>query len=188
MKALAINAVLALLALTSCAKRLDRQVQETVRIFDNTLLSADKIEVQSVQKSGNHIIAEIKVATAVKMAKKEGKWVIEEIRIGDRRWEKAEHILAVINEQRSKTTRRQLDLLLEGIQRFADLSGEVPQVTSFEALVDVLSPQYLDEIIRIDAWSRPFSYRSLSSKSHELRSAGPDGTFGTQDDLTVQDR
>ena len=183
MRARAASAVLLLLALTSCTKKLDRQVQETVRQFDNALLSSDKVEVLSVQESGDHVLAEIKVATAVKMVKREGTWIIEEIRIGDRRWEKAEHILALINEKRSETTRQQLDRLSKEIERFADLNQQVPQVTSFERLIDVLSPDYLDEIIRIDAWSRPFSYRRLSPDGYDLRSAGPDGKLGTPDDL-----
>lgn len=185
MKGLATVGVLVLLWLTSCGKRIESQVQETVRVFDNALLSADAVEIQSVRKSGDHVIAEIKVTTAVKMKRKDGRWVIEEIRIGDRRWEKAEHILFVINEQRSETTRRQLTLISEGIRRYKERNGKVPQVPDYETLIDLLSPRYLDQIIRIDAWSNPFSYQSSSENTFELRSTGPDGAFGTQDDLLL---
>ena len=183
MKGLRTGGVLVLLLLTSCGKKIESQVQETVSTFDNALLSTDTVEVQSVRRSGDHVIAEIKVATAVKMKRKDGRWVIEEIRIGDRHWEKAEHILFVINEKRSETTRRQLALISEGIGHYRERNGKVPQVPSYEALIDLLSPQHLGQTIRIDAWSNPFAYQSSGEDAYELRSAGPDGEFGTEDDL-----
>lgn len=176
---------LALLACSGCGKKIERQVQEAVRLFDNALLSADQVEVKSVTKSGDLVIAEIQVATAVKMVKKNGTWVVDEIRIGDRRWEKAEHILAVINEERKEATREQLGLISEGIRRYAEKHGQVPQVTRFEALVDVLASHYVGPVVRIDAWSNSFAYRPLSLNAYDLRSAGPDGALGTADDVVA---
>ena len=183
MKGLTVGGVLILIFLTSCGKKIDRQVQETVQIFDNALFSSDEVEVQNARQSGDHIIAEIKVSTAVKMKRKDGSWVIEEIRIGDRRWEKAEHILSLINKTRSETTRRQLSLISEAIRRYVERNGKLPQVPDYEGLIDVLSPRYLDQIIRIDAWSNPFAYQLSSAGAYELRSSGPDGELGTEDDL-----
>jgi hypothetical protein len=39
--------------------------------------------------------------------------------------------------------------------------------------------------LRFDAWDRPFAF-TRSGERYELRSAGPDGSIGTSDDLTLQ--
>ena len=37
-----------------------------------------------------------------------------------------------------------------------------------------------------DAWGRPLRYEKLSDSGFRLTSAGPDGTFGTKDDIIVE--
>jgi hypothetical protein len=37
-----------------------------------------------------------------------------------------------------------------------------------------------------DAWGRPIRYEKLSDSDFRLTSAGPDGRFGTKDDIVVQ--
>jgi hypothetical protein len=52
-------------------------------------------------------------------------------------------------------------------------------------------PETLDALLRFrpaggalsDAWGRRIRYERLSDSSFRLRSAGPDGTFGTEDDI-----
>lgn len=180
--------ILVLLSIVSCGKRIDQQVKQTVRTFDNLSLSDKNIEVQDVRESGGQLVAQIKVTTAVKMIRKDGKWVIDEIRIGDRQWEKADHVVAILNQKRSETTRRQMNVVSASINRYLAEKGTLPEVGTYEALIDVLSPGYLGPVIRVDAWSNPFRYRALSQNNYELRSAGPDGAVGTQDDLIVGSR
>ncbi|MBI4444490.1 MAG: type II secretion system protein GspG [Acidobacteria bacterium] len=171
----------------ACGRDLGRQIQETVRVFDNLRLRPDQIEVENVQPSGKEeLVAEIRVRTAVRMLKKGDKWVIEEIRLGDRHWEKAEHVLAVLNQRRSSATLSQMHSIAEKVLSYSKQHGQLPQVSSFESLIDVLSPEHLAQAIRLDAWSQPYSYRALSSSEFELRSAAADGQFGTPDDLIVR--
>ncbi|MDA2924164.1 type II secretion system protein GspG [Acidobacteria bacterium AH-259-L09] len=177
-----------LLASLACGKSLEKQVQDQVRTFANASLGDKQVEVKNVRRMGDQAVAEIEITTAVRLTKKDGKWVIDEFRIGDRRWEKAEDILEVINEKRTGKTLQQMNLLAERILRYTDVNGQVPQVSSFEALIDLLTPQFLDRIIRIDAWSNPFSYQATGANEYNLRSAGPDGNLGTPDDLVTRMR
>ena len=177
---------LILLGSLGCGKNLERQVQEQVRTFDQASLSDQQVEVLNVQEIGDHAVAEVRITTAVRLVKKDGTWVIEEFRIGDRRWERAEHILAVINEKRTETTLQQMDLITEGIRRYTALNHQIPQVSSFEDLMDLLSPQFQDRVVRIDAWSNPFSYQTIGTDKYDLKSAGPDGNLETPDDLVVR--
>ena len=175
--------LLILLGSLGCGKNLEKQVQEQIRTFGHASLSKQQVEVLNVKEIGDHAVAEVRITTAVRLVKKDGTWMIEEFRIGDRRWERVEHILAVINEERAKTTLQQLNLITEGIRRYTDLNHQIPQASSFEELMDVLSPQFHNQVVRIDAWSNPFSYQATGANEYDLKSAGPDGDLGTPDDL-----
>ena len=170
----------------SCGKRLNTQVRDAVRNFDNLSLPKESVEVTEVRVSGNTAVAEVRVKTAVKMTRRNDKWELEEVRLGDRRWEKASYILSALEGKRIAATRLQLKEILEAIRRYQQSQGEMPAAANFERLIDVLSPTYLKPVIRIDAWSNGFFYRTSAQGSYDLRSAGPDGAVGTEDDLIAE--
>lgn len=174
--------LIALLPL-ACGKKLDQQLQESVRQFDGLELPRKQVEIVEVQESGDFAIAELRVSTAAKLRKENGRWVIDEIRLGDRRWEKAATILAALRTERENQTHQTMQRLAVGIEEYREKEGKPPAAESFEALVDLLAPDYLAEVIRLDAWARPFEYRLISAQQFELRSAGSDGVFQTEDDL-----
>lgn len=184
MKAILVLAVLALFP--GCGKNLRDQVRESVRTLDNASLSKKDVEIIEVRETGDLAIAEVKVRTALKLRRKDDGWVLEEIRIGDRRWEKAAHILAAIDEKRTETTRSLLKKLADGIAAYAAEKGGVPPASDFEGLMNELAPRHLNPPIRLDAWSNPFSYQRISNYVYDLRSAGPDGQFQTADDLSAR--
>jgi len=177
-------ALLTVLGLAGCAKNVNRQIKEAVAHFDNLDLSENEIEILSTQELGGQAIAQVQIKTAVKLAKKNDRWVVDEVRIGDRRWEKADHIRAVLRSQRTETTRKELQAIGSGIRRYSEREGNLPQVSDFRALVAVLTPQYLPEAMDLDAWSNAYAYRRVSPQVVEVRSSGPDRLYGTQDDLT----
>jgi hypothetical protein len=175
-----------LLSLQGCAKSLERQIQDQVRTLDHAALGKKQVVVRNVQRMGDAAVAEVQVSTAVKLSKRSGKWIIEEIRLGDRRWEKVEHILELIEEKRSESSRQQMIQISSGIQRYAARTGEIPQVSDFQELMNLLSPEYLHEVVRIDAWSNPFFYKAMGESRYDLRSAGRDGRLRTDDDLITE--
>jgi len=177
-------ALLSVFALAGCAKNVNRQIKEAIAHFDNLDLSEDEIKILSAQELGSSAVAQVEIKTAVKLVEKNGKWVVDEVRIGDRRWEKADHIRAVLRSQRTETTRKQLQSIGAGIRRYLERQGALPQASDFQGLVAVLTPQYLPEVVMLDAWSNAYAYRRVSPQAAEVRSSGPDGLFGTQDDLT----
>ncbi len=46
---------------------------------------------------------------------------------------------------------------------------------------------YLEESSLIDIWNRAAKYTKLSTSRFEVRSAGEDGSFGTSDDVVVEE-
>ncbi|MEE8348834.1 MAG: type II secretion system protein GspG [Acidobacteriota bacterium] len=165
---------------------MENQIRTQVRTFDGASLDENQVEVTNLRELGDHATAEIQITTGVKLVKKDGKWLIEEFRIGDRRWEKAEHILALINEKRTTTTLDQMDLISEGIERYARLNQRIPQVFDSEELATLLFPRFQSQFTPTDGWANPFSYQPRGEREYELRSLGPDGRFGTPDDLIAR--
>ena len=172
----------------SCGKSLEKQVQEAVRTFDTAQFSKKQVKVDEIKYLGSHAVATVTLKTAVKMIKEDDQWVIDEVRIGDRRWEKAEFIIAVLNEKRTARTRSNLNTLSSGISQYRSQHSKLPPAKDFEELIDALSPDYLGRVTRLDAWSNPFSYRAFSVSRYDLRSAGPDGEIDTADDLKPGDQ
>ncbi|HUV14869.1 MAG TPA: type II secretion system protein GspG [Acidobacteriota bacterium] len=183
MRYLHLTLLIGTILLVSCGKSLDKQVQEQVRTSANAELDAEAVEILSVRESGNQAIAEISVKTAVRMRKEGKHWVLDEVRLGDRRWEKVDRILAALEESRKAETLGQIDQIAHGIQKYVEDSGKVPQVMSYEELLDTLNPRYLPTVIRVDSWWKPFGYEPQGTAAFDLRSAGPDGEFHTDDDL-----
>lgn len=179
---------LVLVAVNACGKTVEKQIRDQVRTLDGAALADKQVKVTNVREMGDQATAEVQITTGVKMVKENGKWVIEEFRIGDRRWEKAEHILALINEKRTATTLDQMNLITEGIERFANLNLRIPQVSSSEKLAALLFPRFQSQFIPVDAWTNPFFYQPRGDREFELRSLGPDGRFGTPDDLIANIR
>jgi len=150
-------------------------------------LKATELEIIETRESGNSLVAEVKVKTALKFVKEKGRWKLEEVRLADRRWEKISHILAVLDQKRTQTTMKSLGALTEAIQLYRAEQGYVPQVTDFRALMDLLAPRFLSRVIRLDSWSNPFLYSSYSSSDYKLSSAGADGAEGSNDDIVYED-
>ena len=169
-----------------CGKSTEKQVQELVAGIGGAELKKNQVEVTKIEGDGDFARAEITVRTAVKLRKENGRWVIDEIRLGDRRWEKAERILAALDLQRRKAALGQLEQIRQGIQRYRQQYSQVPQSEGFTALIDELSPHFLSRVIRIDPWSNPFQYRALGTDRYDLRSAGPDRRFETDDDVYLE--
>ncbi len=162
-------------------------MQEGVRRFDTAEFSKKQVKVDKIKYLGSNAVATVTVTTAVKMIKEDDQWVIDEVRIGDRRWEKAEFIIAVLNERRTARTRSDLNTLSSGISQYRSQHAKLPTAKNFEELIDALAPDYLGQVTRLDAWSNPFSYRAVSASTYDLRSAGPDGRIDTADDLKPGD-
>lgn len=90
------------------------------------------------------------------------------------------------NAARVKACAQQLNTLKNMLSAYQLETGGFP--TTQEGLV-ALVPVYMDKIPG-DAWQTPFSYLSPTNdpnRPFELKSAGPDKQWGTEDDLNVWD-
>jgi hypothetical protein len=65
-------------------------------------------------------------------------------------------------------------------------NGDYPAVSGIDALVGVLSPDYIRIAAAQDKWGHPFEY-SVSAAGYKLVSIGNDGIKGTADDLEFEE-
>jgi hypothetical protein len=138
--------------------------------------------VNIIQTSKTEAIAESKLKTAFRLERVQGKWVVREIKIGHGPWEPASHLAPTLEAIRIDETRRLLDRLAEAIQKYRETNGSLPVFRNYVALSDLLSPQYLTPLIRMDAWRHPLG-AARDKNSIVIWSAGPDGKSGTNDDI-----
>ncbi len=174
------------LLLAACGKSMSKQIQEQVAQFNGTDLDSKNVEILKLYKVQGRMVAEIRVKTAVMLSKKEDKWTIEQIRIGDRRWADADAVMAVINKRLDESTLKRLKEVSQGLDRYLAAKGEVPNVTQVARLMDLLNPEYMPEAVFSDSRGNPLCYRRLSERRYEVRSAGPDGRLDTADDLVLR--
>lgn len=175
-----------LLSMTNCGKKIDSQVVKAIQTFDGLSLKKEQIEILEIRELGDTIVAEIRVNTAVRLVKEKSKWRIAEIRLADRKWENADHILMLLEKQRKEATRIRLEELNQGVHRYIESEGKVPSVRTSRELVDSLYPEFVDNLVCLDAWSNPLIYKALSIREYRLISVGADGIQGTSDDISLE--
>jgi hypothetical protein len=166
-----------------CGKSLEKQTRNQVRTLAGADWKKGDITVSNVKQLGDYAVADVTVKTAMKLRREGSKWVLDEVRLDDRRWESVDRIVEALEAARTRDTEKSLKEISQSIADYRAAHGKIPQVNNFDKLIDVLNPRYLDRVIRIDAWSSEFSYKALDSQHFELRSPGSDRRLGTADDL-----
>lgn len=148
-------------------------------------LPSDAVRVKEVSTSGNTAIVVAQVETAFRLVKDDkDRWRIAEIRTGDRRWEDLDTLVRALNAEKAARARAELESIATALESFRRERGFYLESKSEAALIDNLNPRYLARVIRVDPWHQPYEYEGART-SFVLRSNGPDGKPGTDDDVTV---
>lgn len=151
-----------------------------------SILEKEDIDVVYVTQTGkSSAIAETRVKTAFLLDKVDEKWVIREIRIGDGQWEKIENLTEALQRVKTEETRAYLDRIEAAVRGYQKESGRMPEFRDYIDLSDKLAPKNLDPLIRLDSWRRPLRATTIESNVIKIASAGPDGIFSTEDDISI---
>jgi hypothetical protein len=147
-------------------------------------LDSDDVEIESVgQTGGGDAVIQARVKTAFRVEKVQGRWVVREVKIGTHQWEKLDTLLQALDRVKGDQTRGKLDRISAAMAEYVRKNGRLPEFKNFIQLSDALYPLYMNEIIRNDAWDRPFSAERLDGQTARITSMGPDGKAGTPDDI-----
>ena len=143
------------------------------------------INIDSVTQTGGSAIAEASVRAAFKLEKVNDAWVVREIRIGKRPWEKLDDILRALDQIKTQETRKLLDQVMAAVERYREKVGNLPNFSDYISLSDLLSPNFLNPLIREDSWQRPLAAYKSGADGIRLVSPGADGLPGTPDDIEL---
>ncbi len=174
------------LLLTACGGRVINKniAQELIANLPPDNLPKDDVYIETVtQISSNEAIVETKLKTVFRFKKENDTWVVQEVRLGQGPWENINNISLALQEIKIAETRMILDRVVEAVEKYREENGSLPVFDNYVALSDLLSPAYLTPLIRLDAWRNPLAAEYLSPDSLRLSSMGPDGKFGTTDDI-----
>jgi hypothetical protein len=151
--------------------------------FDN----ADNIHIKNISSGiGGQAVVEATVETAFRLQQdKQGNWKAVEIRTGDRRWESLDLIEAAIRKEKILRTTADLRTIAIALESYRRAKGSYVAAENNVKLIDLLSPNYLQHIVRIDAWSREFEYKGTAT-TYRLASAGPDGKADSGDEIVIE--
>jgi len=148
-------------------------------------LPSDAVRVKDISTMGNTAVVVAQVETAFRLVKGDkDKWRVAESRTGDRRWEDLDTLMKALNVEKTARARAELESIATALESFRRERGFYLESKSEAVLIDNLNPRYLARVIRVDPWHKPYEYEG-GRNSIVLRSDGPDGKPGTDDDITV---
>ena len=176
--------IIVILLLASCGRSIEKQARDQVRKLSNADLEKKQVSVFNVKKMGDVATADIDIHTAVKMRRKDGNWLIEEIRLGSRTWEDIHRIAEALEEVRRDDTMADMERIRDAVAAYVLKNGALALETDFVTLINLLSPAFLAEPIREDAWGNPFILL-VTNEGFQIRSTGLDGKPGNSDDLVL---
>ena len=146
-------------------------------------LPSDAVRIKEISSFGNSATVVAQVETAFRFVKGDkDKWRVAEIRTGDRRWEDVDMLVRALNVEKTQRARAELESIATALESYRRAHGFYIEAKNEAALIDRLSPGYLNEIIRLDPWHKPYEYEG-TRESFVLRSAGPDEKPNTADDI-----
>jgi hypothetical protein len=178
------------LFLASCGGRniSEGVVQNLIANLPDEAINKVDVTIDSVRQNGNSAIVQVNVRTAFRLEKVKNDWIIREIRLGDDQWQSLDELREALKRLKIEATRNSLDQVVAALDKFVAKNGALPQFRDYISLTDALTPEYLTPLIRLDSWRHAFFVERIAADTLRLASAGPDGNFGTADDIHATKR
>jgi hypothetical protein len=150
------------------------------------LIKKEDLIVDSVtQATPRNAIVETRLRTAFRLERVRGQWVIREVRLGNGPWYSLDDVSKVLQRSKVEETQQSLEKVALAIARYKEKNGSLPEFKDYVSLTDKLAPDYLEPLIRLDAWERPIIAYRLNATTIRLVSVGPDGKLGSDDDISL---
>jgi hypothetical protein len=181
--------LLLILSISACAARSinKKMAHDLIVALPEGAFDKDDISIHSVSQTGaNHAIVVAGVQVALKLERIQGNWMIQEVRLGNGEWVKLDAFLRALDQVKSADTRELLEQVVAAAEKYRTKNGTLPEFTDYISLSNSLNPDYMTRLIREDAWRRPLAAYRLGPKALRLVSAGPDGKFGSSDDIELR--
>lgn len=147
-----------------------------------------RVQVFDVSKAGaDRTLVTADIRTTMMLRKEKGGWRLEEIRLPDGTWVRVDAALEAVLGATGLETRSRMLSLATAILRAREAGVKPGPGLEMGGMTDLLVPRFLDRPVRADAWGTDFRYGPRKDGRMELRSAGPDRSFDTPDDIVLVD-
>jgi hypothetical protein len=153
-------------------------------------LPSDDVRIKEISPFGLSIGSEsAALVTALvrvdfRLVREKSGWRVSEFKSGTRNWLNVSGLPAAIDEVKRSAASEDLSTLAKALGDYRRDRGYFVVSDKESVLIDHLSPRYLDRVIRVDPWYRPYQYEGQQDR-YSLRSLGPDGKANTPDDVVV---
>ena len=182
-------APLILLAGVSAARKISvREVRELLQHLGGADFSTEQVQIRRISSGlTGDVIVEAQIETAWRLVQDGEHWRIAEVRLGDRHWESMELIAEAVRREKIRRTGAILGEMSRALTDYQREHARFVATDRMSELLDSISPRYLSTPYRLDLWGNQLDYKG-GVDHYQLRSAGPDGKFGSADDLLTEGR
>jgi hypothetical protein len=152
-------------------------------------LPSDGVRIKELSSSFNlgsqpSALAIAFVQANFRLKKDKSGWRAVQIRTGSRDWVSIESVPGSVDEMKRQQTTVDMNEIVSALEAYRKDRGSFVVTDKAHVAIDHLNPRYLNRVIRIDRWHRPFRYQGDASH-FTLRSLGQDGKENTADDIVV---
>jgi hypothetical protein len=162
-----------------------RRKEEEARIKSEREVRRGPVRLTDFSPLMSSAVAVCFIEATFRLAKgRDGKWHVIALSIGGTPSGDLQRLVAAVNTGKAARARAELETLRAALEAFRRERGFYVVAADATVLTDHLSPRYLENIIRIDPWNRPYKYEG-TREHYVLRSDGADGVTGTADDVTL---
>lgn len=176
------------LFLTACGGRMLNKSMAQVLIANlpgEVLKQEDFVVAGVSQTNASNAVIRTQLNAAFRFHKVGGRWIPREVRLGNDQWENIDDLVRALRKVKEDRTKGYLNAISEAIEKYCRKNGVLPGFNDYASLADLLTPEYLNPLIRLDAWERQLYAVHLSDSTIRLISAGADGKLGSSDDIEI---
>ncbi len=151
-------------------------------------MKKDDVYVEDVSQMGKSAIITAKIRVALSGEYVNGRFTPKELRIGNGDWVPIKFFQETLRDYRFLKTKENILKLSSGILNYSSKMGHFPMAKDITSLMDILHPEYIDEIVETDGWNHFLKYvLTKKGKGFKIISSGRDGIFFTGDDMVYRD-
>lgn len=111
-----------------------------------------------------------------------GGWRVTGLRSGNRDWISLDQLISAMNSAKRAQAKKEMEAIAGALQNFRSERGSYVASDQQRVLIDLLTPGFMSQVVRLDPWHRPYQYQGERDR-FTLSSDGPDKTPNTPDDI-----
>ena len=162
-----------------------KEAREAIATIPGFEFNPKMVRIKDIEPGSGGAIVEAQFDSTFRLDKRDNRWEVVEVRLGDSRWEDMELIVTAVRNEKIKRSRDQLLSFGAAITSYQREYGYYPRARDIVELTDILVPKYMNSVIRSDLWLNNYQY-STNGNGYRLQSLGPDGKANTGDEITLE--